>query len=226
MQISSSSSPFGRPLQANSLLANGHPKIQSIGRVAREGDDIFGHQLDVGSDAAPLIQPQDSAAFSPAAMAALLAETAAAQQATVAHDPLKAEQDKASEGSAVESEESEELTTDEQATKAVNAPAHPSSQGRAVTAQATQLATSARAEIAKANQEGSSGNSLGTSLAAATAPEEPGNPEPAATEQASAQVTQKAEQQDARKAQAMQMARRADAYREISQAITGTSARS
>lgn len=213
MQISSSSSyasPFGRPLQANSLLANGHPKVQSIGRVARERDDQIWHLQEGGAGAAPLVQPQDSAAFSGAAMAALEAETASAQQATSRQDSLKAERDKVADDAP---EGSEELSKGEQESvrnlKARDAEVR--------THEANQVVANARAEIAKTSQSVSAGGEPES--------QESGNPQAVVTEQAGAQVTQKAEQQNARNAQALQMARRSDAYREISQATTGSSTR-
>lgn len=117
----------------------------------------------------------------------------------------------------------ERATNAARAQRAANAPANPSGQDRAVAAKAAQIAASARAEIAKAKlEEAPSGTPESTPTESAEAQASGQVPE-GLTEQARAQTTQKSEQQDARKAQALQMARRTQAYRDISEATPGLS---
>ncbi|MBL4771036.1 MAG: hypothetical protein JKY61_07825 [Planctomycetes bacterium] len=288
MQISSASSPFSHLLQPNSILAAGHPQVQPISRVTREGGGLVEEEEQAGAE--PIFLPKDSVSFSNAALQALQREEAAAQLAASGNDELKAEEEEPASDTPSGAEEltqgeqeqvrklkardaevraheaahaaaagslasggpsydfqsgpdgvryavggevgislgtgntpEERATNAEQAARAANAPANPSGQDRAVAAQAAQIATSARAEIAKAKQQETSGGQSQAPTAESSAASGTTAPPRGTTEQAGTQAIQKAEQQDARKAQTLQMARRSNAYREISQATTGRS---
>ncbi|MFT7487009.1 MAG: hypothetical protein ACI9F9_002867 [Candidatus Paceibacteria bacterium] len=109
-----------------------------------------------------------------------------------------------------------------QAQRAANAPANPSGQDRAVAAQAAQIAASARAEIAKASAQASQQAQPEEATTRSPGAQEHGQPTQSTTQQAGAQAIQKSEQQDARKAQTLQMARRSEAYRDIAEATSGS----
>ncbi|MBL4770864.1 MAG: hypothetical protein JKY61_06915, partial [Planctomycetes bacterium] len=91
MQISSASSPFSHLLQPNSILAAGHPQVQPVSRVTREGGGLIEEEEQAGAN--PVTVPKDSASFSNAALQALQREEAAAQQAASGNDELKAEEE-------------------------------------------------------------------------------------------------------------------------------------
>ncbi len=276
----SSSSFYGSPLVPLSPYADGHGRISPVSPVTRRDGTQVAHGEEDQVDSPRLMLPKDTAGFSAAALEALAREAGPAQQTIGGKDPLKTEQEQATQEAEANTEElndsekeqvrklkardaevraheaahaaaagalasggpsfhyergpdgtryavggevgislgtgstpEERAANAAKAQRAANAPANPSGQDRAVAAKASQIAASARAEISKAKLQESQ-----------TAQPETASSEGAGSQgAANAQAAQKSEQQDARKAQTLQMARRTEAYRDISQAVSGRS---
>ncbi|MFT5058380.1 MAG: hypothetical protein ACI89E_001153 [Planctomycetota bacterium] len=84
------------------------------------------------------------------------------------------------------------------------------------------MAASARAEIAQASAQEAQLAQPKEATTKSPGAQEHGQPTQNTTQQAGTQAIQKSEQQDARKAQTLQMARRSEAYRDIAEATSGS----
>lgn len=112
----------------------------------------------------------------------------------------------------------------DKAQRAASAPANPSGADRAVAAKAAQVAASARAEIAKTNREESAENQPASAAETSEGPQNgkpaelsrAGQPEANSAQQSRESEAQQTEQQDTRQARSFEIARRAQAYGEVS----------